>query len=108
MGASKIRSGRCGQGSLHSQMQMQPTRNQKYISTERAGNYSPIRAAEFSVCAASGQPDSVLFWFFFWVEMRREPRLFQSSNLALRGWAAINDLHVAKCEEDFASVNLKR
>lgn len=65
MGASKIRSGRCGQGSLHSQMQMQPTRNQKYISTERAGNYSPIRAAEFSVCAASGQPDSVLFWFFF-------------------------------------------
>lgn len=34
-------------------MQMQPTRNQKYISTERAGNYFPIRIAEFSVCATS-------------------------------------------------------
>jgi len=42
-----------GEGSLQSQMQMQPTRNQKYISTEKAGIYSPIRVAEFSVCMTS-------------------------------------------------------
>lgn len=53
MRPSKSDSGAPGEGSLQSQMQMQPTRNQKYISTERAGNYSPIRVAEFSLSATS-------------------------------------------------------
>lgn len=38
-----------GEGSLQSQMQMQPTRNQRCINTERAGNYSSIRVTGFSV-----------------------------------------------------------
>lgn len=38
-----------GEGRLQSQMQMQPTRNQKYISTERADNYSPVGVPGFSV-----------------------------------------------------------
>lgn len=53
MSPSKSDDDASGEGRLQNQMQMQPTRNQNYISTERADNYSPIRVAGFSVCMIS-------------------------------------------------------
>lgn len=100
-----------GEGSLQSQMQMQPTRNQKYISTERAGNYSPIRVAGFSVCMTSvplqDSRASVFGWK--WVE----PRLLQSPCPSLHDTHELQLIDAFKkhmpvyVRRTFAAANLK-
>lgn len=96
-----------GEGSLQSQMQMQPTRNQKYISTERAGNYSPTRVAGFSVCMTSVQLQDSWASIFGRAMITSKPMSFLHDTHELQLIDAFKKHMPVYVRRTFAAANLK-